>query len=41
MNDLARRAKRAREIVYGAGLPDDLAAEILAGYRRLQERVRR
>jgi pyruvate,water dikinase len=34
--DLARRAKRAREIVYGAGLPDDLAAEILAGYRRLQ-----
>ena len=35
--DLARRAKRAREIVYGAGLPDDLAAEIVAGYRRLQE----
>ncbi|MHB1571609.1 MAG: phosphoenolpyruvate synthase [Solirubrobacteraceae bacterium] len=35
--DLARRGKRAREIVYGAGLPDDLAAEILAGYRRLQE----
>ena len=34
--DLARRGKRAREIVYGAGLPDDLAAEILAGYRRLQ-----
>jgi pyruvate,water dikinase len=34
--DLARRAKRAREIVYGAGLPDDLATEILAGYRRLQ-----
>jgi len=25
---LARKAKRAREIVYGAGLPDDLAAEI-------------
>ncbi len=35
--DLARRAKRAREIVYGAGLPDDLAGEILAGERRLQE----
>ena len=35
--DLARRGKRAREIVYGAGLPDDLAGEILAGYRRLQE----
>ena len=35
--DLARRGKRAREIVYGAGLPDDLVAEIRAGYRRLQE----
>jgi pyruvate,water dikinase len=35
--DLARRAKRAREIVYGAGLPADLAAEILAGYRALQD----
>jgi len=37
VTDLARRAKRAREIVYGAALPADLAAEILAGYRRLQE----
>ncbi|HUX81964.1 MAG TPA: phosphoenolpyruvate synthase [Halothiobacillus sp.] len=37
MGDLARRGKRAREIVYGAGLPDDLAAEIIAGYRKLQE----
>ncbi len=37
VGDLARRAKRAREIVYGAGLPDDFAAEIIAGYRRLQE----
>ena len=35
--DLARRGKRAREIVYGAGLPPDLAAEILAGYHALQE----
>ncbi len=35
--DLARRAKRAREIVYGAGLPDDLAGEILQGYRRLMD----
>jgi pyruvate,water dikinase len=35
--DLARRGKRAREIVYGAGLPDDLVDEILAGYRQLQE----
>jgi len=36
MVDLARRAKRAREIVYGAGITDDLAAEIHAGYARLQ-----
>ena len=35
--DLARRGKRAREIVYGSGLPDDVAAEVLAGYRRLEE----
>jgi pyruvate, water dikinase len=35
--DLARRGKRAREIVYGAGLPADLAAEIRACYRRLQD----
>jgi pyruvate, water dikinase len=34
---LARSGKRAREIVYGAGLPEALADEILAGYRRLQE----
>jgi pyruvate,water dikinase len=34
--DLARRGKRAGEIVYGAGLPDDLVEQILAGYRRLQ-----
>lgn len=37
MADLAWRGKRAREIVYDAGLPDDLAAEIVGGYRRLQE----
>src|SRR5665213_2641724 len=37
MGDLARRAKRAREIVYGAGLPHDLREEILAGYRRLKD----
>jgi pyruvate,water dikinase len=35
--DLARRAKSAREIVYGAGLPRDLVVEIRTGYRRLQE----
>ncbi len=34
---LPRAGKRAREIVYGAGLPELLADEILAGYRRLQE----
>jgi pyruvate,water dikinase len=34
---LARKGKRAREIVYGAGLPDDLAAEILTAYRMLQD----
>jgi pyruvate,water dikinase len=34
---LARRAARAREIVYGAGLPTEVASEILAGYRRLQK----
>ena len=33
---LARKSKRAREIVYGAGLPDDLATEILDAYRALQ-----
>jgi len=34
---LARKAKHAREIVYGAGLPDDLAGEILVAYRKLQQ----
>ena len=34
---LARKGKRAREIVYGAGLPKDLATEILDAYRRLQQ----
>src|SRR5208283_3436138 len=34
---LARKGKRAREIVYGAGLPDDLAAEILDAYHKLQD----
>jgi pyruvate,water dikinase len=36
LDDLARRAARARAIVYDAGLPPDLAAEIVAGYRHLQ-----
>jgi pyruvate,water dikinase len=34
---LVRKGKRAREIVYGAGLPDDLAAQILDAYRKLQQ----
>ncbi|HVZ21299.1 MAG TPA: PEP/pyruvate-binding domain-containing protein, partial [Vicinamibacterales bacterium] len=34
--DLAQRARRAREIVYGAGLPDAVAREILDGYARLR-----
>jgi pyruvate,water dikinase len=37
VTDLAKRGKRAREIVYGAGVPEDLAHEIRAGYQRLQE----
>ncbi len=36
VDDLARRAKAAREIVYGAPLPADLVAEISAAYARLQ-----
>ena len=35
--DLAVRGRRAREIVYGAGLPEDLAAEILRAYRVLRD----
>ena len=34
---LARKGRRAREIVYGAGLPDDLATEILDAYHKLQQ----
>ncbi|MDE2296859.1 MAG: phosphoenolpyruvate synthase [Burkholderiales bacterium] len=36
VQDLARRAAQAREIVYGAPLPADLVAEISAAYARLQ-----
>jgi pyruvate, water dikinase len=35
--DLARRAKAAREIVYGAGIPDQLATEIRAAYGKLRK----
>jgi len=38
VQDLARRGKRAREIVYSAPLPDDLQAEILSAYHELQEK---
>ncbi|MDE1922526.1 MAG: phosphoenolpyruvate synthase [Gammaproteobacteria bacterium] len=37
MEELMRRGRRAREVVYGAELPDDLAAQILDGYRALRE----
>jgi pyruvate,water dikinase len=37
VEDLARRGARAREIIYGAGLPDDLQQEILQAYHQLQE----
>jgi pyruvate, water dikinase len=37
VDDLAQRAKSAREIVYGAGIPDDLAGEIVEGYARLKD----
>ena len=36
VDDLARRALRAREIIYGAALPDDLARQIRAAYAQLQ-----
>ncbi len=34
--ELSRRAARAREIVYGAGLPEDLRTEILEAYAALK-----
>ena len=37
MDDLARRGRRARDIVYGAPLFEDLKAQILAAYRKLRE----
>ncbi len=36
LEDLAARGKRARDIVYGANLPADLEAEILAAYHQLR-----
>ena len=37
VTDLARRGRRAREVVYGAGLSARLSEAILEGYRRLQD----
>ncbi len=37
MKQLARAGKQARDIIYAAGLPDDLQREILAAYRHLLE----
>jgi pyruvate,water dikinase len=36
IDDLARRAQRARDIVAGAALPDDLVAEIRSAYAQLK-----
>ena len=37
VRDLARRGARAREIIYAAGMPDDLKLQIVRAYHRLQE----
>ena len=37
VEDLARRGARARDIIYGAGIPDDMAQEILDAYHQLQD----
>ncbi|NRQ50755.1 phosphoenolpyruvate synthase [Aeromicrobium stalagmiti] len=34
--DLDLRAAEARDVVYSAGLPDDLASQVIDGYHRLQ-----
>ncbi len=36
VNDLAKRARKAREIVYAAPIPEDLERQILAAYQTLQ-----
>lgn len=36
VNDLAKRARKAREIIYAAPLPHDLEQQILAAYKKLQ-----
>ncbi|MGA7229067.1 MAG: phosphoenolpyruvate synthase [Acidimicrobiia bacterium] len=37
VTDLARRARRARELVYGAPLPPQIRDEIVSGYQKLVE----
>jgi len=37
VSDLARRGKRAREIVYGATLPEDLREQVLRAFNELKE----
>ena len=37
VDDLARRAQTAREIVYGTPLPEELAAQIVQAYRKLMK----
>lgn len=37
VNDLARRGLRAREIVYGATLPDDLREQIVSAFNELKK----
>jgi pyruvate,water dikinase len=37
MADLAKRGAQAREIVYAAGLPDELQATIISAYAKLKE----
>ncbi|MGA8039031.1 MAG: phosphoenolpyruvate synthase [Acidimicrobiia bacterium] len=37
VTDLARRARRARELVYGAPLPSQIRDEIVSGYEKLVE----
>lgn len=35
--DLAKRARKAREIIYAAPIPDDLEQQILAGFNQLKQ----
>ncbi len=37
VEDLAQRGKQARDIIYGAGIPGDMAQEILDAYHQLQD----